>query len=234
MERRQFIENMALVVTGGVLAACGNSNEGFETRRMSGSMPPFSAERLHKLLEQLRLAFEGKSLNVSDTLLPPVNEEALRERCSWFPGEIVPELRALYSWRGGQEPGPWDLADTDQPFWFRDCAFSSLTIAETEYQSMMASYGQIPEFHEELKTCFPFAAFNGGWLVIPTMAHKFDRALPRPIVSVMEGIDVYFYSIEKMVETCIDWVSNPQYTKDGSLPQETELEIWRKHSPGIF
>jgi len=201
---------------------------------MSKDVPPFSPDRLHRLLEDLRLAFEAKSLNVSDTLLPPVNESELRERCDWFPGEVVPELVALYSWRGGQEPGPWDLADIDDPFWFRDYAFSSLAIAEREYQSMMESYGQIPEFHDMLKTCFPFAAFNGGWLVMPTTSHDFGRGLLRPIVSVIQGIDVFFYSTEKMVETCIDWVSHPAYTADDALPDNVEHDIWRKHNPGIF
>ena len=201
---------------------------------MSKSVSPFSSDRLHSLLEDLRLAFEAKSLNVSNTLLPPLGERELQKRCEWFPGEIVPELVALYSWRGGQAPGPWDLSDTDHPFWFRDCAFSSLATAENEYRSMMSSYGQIPEFHEELKKSFPFAAFNGGWLVIPTMSHNHDRNLVRPIVSVMEGIDVFFHSIEKMVETCIDWVSNAAYTGDGSLPEDVEHSIWRKHNPGVF
>lgn len=195
---------------------------------------PFSADQLHRLLENLRIAFEAKSLNVSDTLLPPWNEHELRERCQWFPGEIVPELTALYSWRGGQEPGPWDLSDTDHPFWFRDCAFSSLAIAENEYRRMMASYGQTPEFHKALETCFPFAAFNGGWLVLPTTSHGFDKNLMRPVVSVMQGIDVFFYSMEKMVETCADWVSHPGYGGDGTLPENVEHEIWRKHNPGIF
>jgi hypothetical protein len=234
MKRRQFLEVFWLLAASGAVTACSQSERSSEERITSKTGPPFSADRLHQLLEDLRLAYEGKSLNVSDTLLPPLNENDLRKRCDWFPGEIIPELLALYSWRGGQEPGPWDLADTDHPFWFRDYAFSSLAIAETEYQSMMASYGQTPEFHEMLKTCFPFAAFNGGWLVIPTMPHNFDRALSRPIVSVMEGIDVFFYSIEKMVETCIDWVSNPAYTGDGTLPENVEHEIWRKHNPGVF
>ena len=202
---------------------------------MSNSfVPPFSADQLHQLLEKLRSAFEAKSLNVSDTLLPPLNEQELRERCQWFPGEIVPELIALYSWRGGQEPGPWGLDETDHPFWFRDCAFSSLAIAQNEYRSMMASYGQIPEFHKTLETCFPFAAFNGGWLVLPTTPHEFDKSLMRPVVSVMQGMDVYFYSMEKMVETCVDWVSHPSYEGDGTLPENVEHEIWRKHNPGIF
>lgn len=234
MERRRFLEIAGLLAIGGAITGCSQSGQTSENSQMKQSLPPFSADRLHQLLEELRLAFEAKGLNVSRTLLPPLKDLELREECDWFPGNIVPELSALYSWRGGQEPGPWDLVDPDHPFWFRDYAFSSVAIAKEEYQSMMASYGQTPEFHEELKTCFPFAAFNGGWLVIPTIPHSFDDEYAHPIVSVMEGIDVFFYSIEKMVETCIDWVSHPAYLGDGTFPQDVELEIWRKHNPGIF
>lgn len=223
-----------MLAIGGAIMGCDQSKETSKDHQMKKSLPPFSSDRLHQLLEELRLKFEAKGLNVSGTLLPPLEDHEIREKCDWFPGEIVPELIALYSWRGGQEPGPWDLADTDHPFWFRDYAFSSIAIAQQEYRSMMASYGQIPEFHDQLETCFPFAAFNGGWLVIPTMPHNFDEKLSRPIVSVMEGVDVFFYSIEKMVETCIDWVSHVAYTGDGTLPGDVELEIWRKHNPGIF
>lgn len=234
MERRFFLKIAGMLAIGGAMTGCGQPRESFENDQTKQSLPPFSPDRLHQQLEQLRLAFEAKGLNVSRTLLPPLQDHELREKSEWFPGQIVPELIALYSWRGGQEPGPWDLADTDFPFWFRDYAFSSLAIAKEEYQSMMASYGQIPEFHEQLKTSFPFAAFNGGWLVIPTIPYSFDKELAHPIVSVMEGIDVFFYSIEKMVETCIDWVSHPSYVGDGTLPEAVELEIWRKHNPGIF
>jgi len=234
MKRRRFLESIGLFALGGATAACGQSYESSESHMTNKSVPPFSADNLHKLLEDLRSAYEAKSLNVSDTLRRPLIEQEIKEECQWFPGEIVPELVALYSWRGGQEPGPWELEDTDYPFWFRDCAFSSLAIAKDEYQSMMASYGQIPEFNAALKTCFPFAAFNGGWFVIPTVPHDFDKGLIRPVVSVMQGVDVYFYSIEKMVETCIDWVRHPSYTGDGTLPEDVELKIWRQHNPGIF
>ena len=234
MKRRRFLRNASLLLAGGVISACDTSSNTTAIQRTDISLPPFSSDNLHRLLEQLRLAFESRSLNVSDTLLPPRSENEILMGSEWFPGEMVPELISLYSWRGGQEPGPWDLTDGNDPFWFRDCAFSSLAIAEEEYQSMMASYGQIREYRDVLRTCFPFAAFNGGWLVIPTKAHNFDAGLARPVVSVMEGIDVFFYSIETMVQTCVGWVTHPDYSEDEGLPSDVELEIWRKYNPGIF
>ena len=181
-----------MLLAGGVISGCDSHGDSIVTRRTSFSLPPFSSENLHSQLELLRLAYESQALNVSETLLPPLGEQDIQVAAEWFPGALVPEVVSLYSWRGGQEPGPWDLADKDFPFWFRDCAFSSLAIAEEEYHSIMASYGQAPEFRGVLERSFPFAAFNGGWLVVPTVPYSFDAGLKHPIVSVMEGIDVFF------------------------------------------
>ena len=113
-------------------------------------------------------------------------------------------------------------------------SFCSLARAEDEYASILSSYGWIPGRRGLLKYAFPFAEFNGGWYVMPALGHPFNLSLACPIISVFEGIDVYYYSLELMVNTCIEWVSHPEYSADGSLPHEIELEIWRKHNPGIF
>lgn len=99
---------------------------------------------------------------------------------------------------------------------------------------MMETYGANPADHDLLKNSFPFAAFNGGWLVLPCKEQKLDSRLTRPVISVMQGIDVWFYSIQLMIETCIEWVSHPAYGHSGnsSLPENEELAIWRKHNPG--
>lgn len=99
---------------------------------------------------------------------------------------------------------------------------------------MMESYGTIPEDHFMLKHSFPIASFNGGWYVLPTKGHRFSKNLTAPIISVLQGIDVFFYSIETMVSTCIDWVNHEKYDKNYTLPEDVEMSIWRKHNPGIF
>jgi hypothetical protein len=43
-----------------------------------------------------------------------------------------------------------------------------------------------------------------------------------------------FYAIETMVDTCIEWVSNPLWSTERGIPYEEELRIWRTHNPGIF
>lgn len=229
MNRRRFIEMLIGAFVGVQLIGCNEHSK--EKKHMDIKLPPFSKANLHKYLDQLLKTFESKGMKVSDTLLSPVSETELKELCSWFPGELTEEIIALYAWRGGQREDAWE---TEYPFWFRDNSFCSLERAEREYKSMMETYGTIEQDHYMLKHAFPIASFNGGWYVIPTKGHNLNSALKRPVISVHEGIDIYFYSIEKMVETCTEWVQHKNYEKDGLYPAEIELDIWRKHNPGIF
>lgn len=192
-------------------------------------IPDFSKTRLHSKLDKLLAAYETKGMKVANSLLAPLSEKVVREKCLWFPGELPNEIVSLYAWRGGQEADAWD---SDYPFWFRDNSFCSIERAEIEYKSMMDSYGSDPENHEMLKYSFPFASFNGGWYVLPTGTLTFNTTLKKPIVSVHQGVDIFFYTIETMVDTCVDWVNHPQY--EDSLPDAVEMKIWCKHNPGIF
>ncbi|WP_020407477.1 hypothetical protein [Hahella ganghwensis] len=229
ISRRMLLRSAAAITGLGVLGGC--SDEKTSKPALGITVPPFSADHLHLLLERLLAAYESKGFWVSETLLPPLTDAEIREQCHWFPGNLSPEIISLYQWRGGQENEAWE---EDYPFWFRDNTFTSLARAEQEYKSMMASYGQIAENHDLLNASFPIAAFNGAWYVIPTGKHAFDSSLPRPVISVHEGVEVHFYSIETMVATCVDWVSHPEYSIDGTLPREVELSIWKQHNPGIF
>ena len=230
LSRRAFCKNLMLFTVAGAvpLKGCGEGGQMQQTIEVA----PFSRARLHAQLDALQAAFETKGHQVSASLLPALQEPELRARCSWFPEPLPEELLALYAWRGGQAKDAWD---EPFPFWFRDCAFVSPERAAQEYASMMASYGQFADVKGLLASCFPFAAFNGGWLVLPCKRQTLDKRLERPVISVFQGIDVHFHSLQLMVDTCVDWVSHPQYdTQDAALPEPLEMEIWRRHNPGIF
>lgn len=231
MNRRKFNHLLLGVIGIPQLISCGNNSNQEVMKHLDIEIPPFSKENLHKNLDRLLSAYESKAMKVSESLLPPMLETEIRSKCSWFPGELTEEIIALYEWRGGQEEDAWG---TEFPFWFRDNSFCSLERAEFEYKSMMSTYGVDPEDHEMLKHSFPIAAFNGGWYVLPTKSHIFNSVLKRPIISVIQGIDIYYYSLEKMVETCVDWVESENYSEDGVNSEEIELEIWNRHNPGIF
>lgn len=205
------------------------------------SIPPLSGTpadpaRIHQRLEELRLSYEAIGEAVSADLQPPISHEALAAQCSWFPGEIAEEIYALYAWRGGQlerddEPAPSAL------FWFRDRIFSTPDIARHEYQSMMETYGPYnsPEMSGvDLKSCFPFASLYGGWYVFPCGGQAIDPAHPRAIINVFQGVDIYFHSLESMLQTCIEWVRHPQYRSRDAAWDHLEIDIWQKNNPGLF
>ncbi len=101
---------------------------------------------------------------------------------------------------------------------------------------MMSSYGK-PEFavpQIDLATCFPFAGFNGGWYVFPCKGQSYDKRFLFPIVSVFQGVDIFYYSLESMVDTCTDWVTQPYYPQESRDNEIKNMAIWRKHNPGIF
>ncbi len=188
----------------------------------------FSSERLYLLLDNLLDAYEAQGINLESSFLPPIEEEEIKDLCTWFPTDLPKEIIALYGWRGGQKD------DASSPFWFRDNIFHTLNIAKLEYESMMETYGSNPEDHELLKYSFPFASFDGSFYVLPSKGHLFNPNLDKPVICVFQGIDVFFYSIETMISTCIDWVNNRKYENDGSLPEKIEMDIWKKNNPGIF
>lgn len=228
MDRRKFTQYLAGTVISPILG-CSK----IESPTPLISLPPFSADVLNISLNNLQKAYEDKGERVTEELLPPLSEDQLRRECSWFPAQLPPQIIALYGWHNGQSSGAWNAA---HPFWFRDCAFLNIHLAKVAYQDMMSSYGK-PEFATfeiNLSTCFPFAGFNGGWYVLPCDGQRLDSRFPFPIISVCQGVDIYYYSMELMVETCTDWVSQPDYPKTSKKSEETNLIIWKKHNPGIF
>jgi len=196
---------------------------------MIESSPPFSTNKLHLLLDDLLKNYESKGMFIADTLLPALKEEEIKKQCNWFPTALPQEIIALYSWRGGQKD------DEQPPFMFRDNVFHTLITAKLEYENMMESYGADPENHNLLKYSFPFASLDGSFYVLPAKGHSFNVSLEKPVISVFQGIDMFFYSIVSMVSTSIDWVSNSKYENDYLfLSEKAEMEIWKKHNPSIF
>ena len=187
-------------------------------------------------LNALLTAYEERGADtIRDSLLPGLSRPEIEKSCAWYPAEIPDPVAELYMWRNGQANDAWSEPN---PFWFRDMTFSSLDIAASEYQSMISSYGEGNTLEDDrvvLETCFPFAAFNGGWYVVPSEKHIMNVDSRFPVICVFQGIDWYFISIEKMLDTCIEWVRSDDYNyEDASLDEATERRIWRHHNPGVF
>ena len=194
-------------------------------------LPPFSASRFRSRLEALRLAFEAKNQHVTPRLQPGLSEASLRSLCSWFPSPLPDELVALYGWHDGQ---PSSAGEEPYPFVFRDCGFTCVRNAEMDYHAIMNSYGTQPRLHELLKHSFPFASFDAGYLVLTCKQRYPGSPSEHAVVSIFQNVNLMFYSMESMVETCLTWASDtasPWWFPFGGSSDDAVLE---RFNPGIL
>jgi hypothetical protein len=193
-------------------------------------MTPYNEQELHGRLEAMRLALDRKFPGTSGRLQPGLSEDEIRRQTAWFPGELSAEVIGLYKWRNGYLD---QSQSKDPPFWFRDYVFTPIENAEEDYRSMMSTYGAQADVHEMLKTSFPFASLGGGWLVLPAAGRVLTEKIPRAVVSVYQGVTVFFHSVNAMAQTCAAWVEHPKNDGFGLRPAD-EMEIWQRFNPGIF
>jgi hypothetical protein len=192
-------------------------------------------EPIQALLEELRAAYISRGVDVDRHLLPGVDSQQITDRTSGLGFAVPDEIVALYSWRDGQGDG----AEYDtESFSFRDEAFIGIERALVERDVLLETYGDLgPDVVPlgfDLDRTFPFATYEGAYYVIVCGPHQLASPFPHPIVSVFEGIDMFFHSFELMVRTCIDWARHPSWTKSVGLPDDVEGDIWRRNNPGIF
>lgn len=236
MLRRKLLASApAFSLTGlpAVLTACSQREEPRDAPSvgLAESLPPFSEEQLHRKLDALEAAVRSKAWGKGLRLLPGLSESDVRSATSWFPAELPRELLALYAWRNGNDDESGHAASGAARLRFRDCEFISLAQAELEYRSMMESYGVHGDPEIAVEHCFPFAAFDGGWLVLPCGRQNLTPRLPLPVVSIFQGISVFFYTVESMVDTATAW----EQAREGQFDAlKSEMEIWTTYNPGIF
>lgn len=204
-------------------------------------------------LDLLAAAFEAKDMAVGGGLKPGLSKDELARRTSWFPARLPDELVEMYQWRNGQHVNrvPWfspykdnefeELTYWDEPdasieedsFCFRDQDFLSVEMAREVYLELMEYYD--PESAEiDLTQCFPFAAFQACYSVLSCGPDPVYPPHERPVIEVYHSVDVVYFSVESMLETCLAWVCHPVYTRGAYFPREIEAEIWNRHNPGLF
>ncbi len=234
MTRRTFCRRAVIAPAALALSGCGigsPTGDGLWPTVVL-TTPAFSSPRLRTSLERLQRGFEDRGRAVTGQLRPGLDEAELRRRCAWFPAPLPPEIVALYGWHNGQAP---DAEATPDAFTFRDCAFIDLDRAREVHRNIASAYGGAAALvGAGLDSCFPIAEFQGATLVVPCGDPPGAPNQLRPVVSVFEGIEVFFYSVERMVETCVDWVQHPAFDARAGLARPAELDIWRRHNPGIF
>jgi hypothetical protein len=194
-------------------------------------------------LRRLSEVLQRKGADLEKCFYPGLTPEKVAASTARLPFRIPSEISALYQWQNG--------SPEDSLLLFRDQRFLPLNEAIRECESIASNFNLANEHHLNLRTSLPFAAFDGSWYVVPTEEQNLRPDLERPVISVFEGIDVYFLSVGAMLDTVIEWFETGVTTfsesgEDLRDPRarekaiahakwrdEREREIWRKHNPGL-
>lgn len=187
-----------------------------------------------ELLDELRIAYLERGYAVDRHLQPGLPRDAFLRRTHSLGLALPDDLVELYAWRNGQDS---DAEMSLDAMAFRDQKFVDVDGALHEYPLIQEHYtpqeDMIP-YGFELAETFPFATFMGSSYVIVCGSHDLASPHPHPIVSVFQGLDLFFHSLETMLRTCLDWVRHPGWGPASTLPTEIEREIWQRHNPGIL
>jgi hypothetical protein len=188
-----------------------------------------------ELCEQLADAHEAKGIAVRSTLQPGLDRNYIRTEAAALGFDLPEEIVELYQWRNGHGfVEPWQEGPA---IFFRDAAFLSFEAALAEYREVQA-YSEavnstLQEDKVDLKKCLPISQREANWHVVSCGKHLYGPDKKSPVVSVYHGVELYFYSVESMLRTCIDWVSHPDWNEFDLLMPDIEMDISRKHNPGF-
>ncbi|MFZ6770383.1 hypothetical protein ACO0LM_25285 [Undibacterium sp. Di26W] len=188
-----------------------------------------------ELCNQLADAYEAKGVAVRENLRPGLTTTEILDIVVPLNIVLPSDVIELYQWANGhiQDDDP----DLNRNLCFRDNNFASLQEAVVEYKSIQETYGLYSTLEQDrvdLQNCLPISAFQGSWDVVVCGKHLFSASMEHPVIRVFQGVDIYFHSIRSMLETCIEWVSSPNWQHLCGLPDEEEMEIWKRHNPDIF
>jgi hypothetical protein len=218
--RRRFLGRMVLLAGSGLLTRCGScQGKGTSKPAAGGQVFKSTVEDLPAKLERLRLISEKAGQPLDEHLQPGLSRQEIDARTRELPFRLPEELYTLYRWRNGSKPG-------SRLFLFRDHFFSSLENGMADLEGL-AAHG--------VRNAFPFAAFEGSYYALPSEPHAFGPRYERPVVNAFEGVDVYFFSLSRMLDTAIDWIEQGVHKAPGTpTDRQKELAIWRQHNPGVF
>lgn len=179
------------------------------------------AERLGVLAD----AYASHGYDVRPTLLAGATAGELDEVESAL-GVVLPaSYRELYEWSAGAT----DTFGVSPCLRFRDESLLPLPRVVEERESLLQTYGWFEDV--DARTVVPFAWFQGSTLAVACGPQRLAPSVPHPVISYFHDIDVFYDSIEAMVETTIAWVA-----QEGWAPYETtpnEMEIWRRYNSAV-
>jgi hypothetical protein len=181
-----------------------------------------------ELCDDLVAVYEAKGQAVSHNLKPGIAESEFAQSMGRDRTAIPTAVLELYQWHNGC------IDETaDSLFCFRDCCFISADRAQAELNLIQSVYGTEMEERFDLTQVIPIATFEGAVLAVVIGPHSLGDSCEHPVVSIFEGIDLWFCSLTSMLQTCIAWVSHPDWAPFEALPSNEELAIWRRLNPGV-
>jgi len=169
-------------------------------------------------LAELEKTMAAHGYDPKASFRPGLTRAEIDRRTKGLPFRLPEELYRLYEWHDGSPEGP---------LIFRDHRLSPLEEG-IRNGAFLRRYEEPP--------AFPFADFEGSFLLVPVAGYGAHASLERPVIHLHESRDVYFYSVPLMLDTAIDWIREGVLGPGGEhAPDERkELEIWRRHNPGVF
>lgn len=182
-------------------------------------------------LERLVDAFEAHGHPVRANLAPGATAIELDDLADRRGFELPDDFRTLYGWHNGhiEQEGAPVLKFRDNPFCEIGNASAQLTL--DIYEDVRAENREV-EWPLDLTACLPIAELMGSVYAVPGKGLSRSELSSNPVFSVSEGVDVYFLSIESLVDTCIEWVEQDDWDLYSTAPNERA--IWKKHNPGIL
>lgn len=197
---------------------------------------------LHEKLDRLVAAMAAKGFCVDGAFNPGLTREQIDEKTRGLGFRLPEELYQLYMWHDGTRPGFDDSQPGCTLFLFRDQVFLTLDQAVKELEDVRLSYG--------VTDAFPFTEWEGSWLVMPSRPYELPAdvdtpptryRLERPVILVFQGIDVFAYSLDTLIDIATEWVERGVHTpgdehvsrEEYAVRQDLELQIWDAHNPGI-
>lgn len=219
--RRTFLKQLYLLGAGALFSCKPKTGE------VGGKMYRSTIDDIKPKLTQMITTFKQKGFDIDEKFKPGLSKEEILKKTGALSFAIPPEIVELYTWRNGTLD-PW--YDSTKPLLiFRDYSFVDLDHSLETVSSIKQYYG--------VKNVFPFATFQEGSLVIPVKPFSIFKNIERPIISIHQGTELYFYSFSTMLDTVIEWiekdVNRPYDYESLSKKADLELDIWQKHNPGF-
>jgi len=218
LTRRKFLAGFITIGSGFALHSCSRD------RKKEAQVYSSTLDDIKPKLDNMLNSVRKKVPDIEKHFFPGLSKTEIVEMTNQLPFAFPPELIELYTWRNGTR-NIW--MDTAEPlFLFRDHSFLPLDKAIEERDPIVRYYG--------VTNVFPFASHQGSYLVLPSESFSYDKRFERPVVSIFQGIDLFFFSFSIMLDTIIEWFERGVHTpyKFESIDEKLENEVWNKHNPG--